>query len=112
MSRTGKKIPPTLWAEGFQFNDFRRTIDCFDGARMFDGLAFEATHRTIIVVRIQFAALLSGELLPQLLSHSLTNIVAELFDRAKAGGLQINVSAADPFSDEFLGKSIDHCVER
>ena len=57
------------------------------------------------------AARINDEPLPQLLSHSFTKIVAELLDRAKAGGFQINVAAADSLGDEFLGKSRDHRVE-
>lgn len=109
--RTGKKIPPTLWAEGFEFDDFRRAVDRFDDPRMLDGLAFEAAGRAVVVVRIKLAALPFGHAAAELLSDPFSDVVAELFDRPKAGRLQINVSAVNPFGHQFLGEPIYQSVE-
>jgi hypothetical protein len=110
--RTGKKIPPTFGAEGLEFDDLCRTVDRLDGASMFDSLAFEATRRTVIVVRIKFAALLSGHLPTELLSNSSSDIVTELFDLSKAGRLQIDVPAVDSLGDQFLCEPIDQSIKR
>jgi hypothetical protein len=78
---------------------------------MFDGLAFEAARRTVIVVRIQLSTLLVGELPPELLSDPSSDVVAELFDFAKADGLQIDIPVAHPLPREFLGESLDQTID-